>query len=294
MNLDLARCPVCGHNQTLPLRATLPDPMVRCRGCGLLYRQPLPPEERVASAPADERARLELEEHVGARRSWHFRRFLRGAGSPGRLLDVGCGYGFFLRLAGEAGWEAIGVDVDPVAVAYARNRLGVDARSGDLRELGLPKGSFDLATLWNALDFAPDPLELLREVHRVLKDGSQLFIRTPNATWQLLIARAGGLVRRLGWGGAIVAPGAAFIFHETSFSRSTLRRLLKRAGFVALNIRNSPPVKGDPYLGTGRGGEVLITLAKGAVHGLSQCLSFLSAGRWLVGPSLEAYARREG
>ncbi len=144
---------------------------------------------------------------------------------------------------------------DPDAGDYALpsepvDGLHVDLQQGghlgDLRELRLPEGSFDLVTLWNALDFAPDPLELLREVHRVLKGGGQLFIRTPNATWQLLSARAVGLVRRLGWGGMLEAPAdVAFIFHATSFSRSTLRRLLERAGFVPLGIRNSPPVTGD-------------------------------------------------
>lgn len=291
MRREVAHCPVCGDDQAVPVRATLPDPMVRCRACGLLYREPRPPAESFASGPADAGARIGLEERVGARRSWHFHRFLRAAGPPGRLLDVGCGYGFFLRLAREAGWEVTGVDMDPMAVAYARDRLGVTARLGDLRELRVPPGSFDLVTLWNALDFVPDPLELLREVHRVLKGGGQIFIRTPNATWQLLSFRLAGLLNRLGWGAAF-DQRLTFVFHLTSFSRSTLRLLLERAGFVPLSIGNSRPIQGDPYLGLGPGGELLVSLAKLAVHRLAQGVSLLSGGHWLVGPSLEAYARR--
>ena len=94
------------------------------------------------------------------RRSQHFRRFLKGAGRPGKLLDVGCGYGFFLRLAQEAGWEAIGVDPDPQAVAYARSTLRVEALQGDLRDLDFADHSFDLVTLWNVLDYVPDPIPL--------------------------------------------------------------------------------------------------------------------------------------
>ncbi len=45
----------------------------------------------------------------------------------GRLLDIGCGYGFFLKIAEEKGWEAVGVDLDPKGVAYAKERLRVNA-----------------------------------------------------------------------------------------------------------------------------------------------------------------------
>ncbi|MEE8240769.1 MAG: methyltransferase domain-containing protein, partial [Nitrospirales bacterium] len=74
----------------------------------------------VRGAYAAARSSLELEERVGGRRSHQFRRFLDSFPErPGRLLDVGCGYGFFLKMAEEKGWEAVGVDLDPNGIAYA-------------------------------------------------------------------------------------------------------------------------------------------------------------------------------
>jgi len=268
--------------------------MVRCRRCGLLYGNPLPPARERARSSTLDPAEVEREERVGKRRSRHFRRFLAGAGRPGKLLDVGCGYGFFLKLAQEAGWEAIGVDLDPRAVAYAKDRLRVNALEGDLRDFHFPDGSFDLVTLWNVLDYVPDPLDLLEEVHRLLKSGGRIFIRTPNVVWHLLNCRLTGLLKRLGWGAVFdERPYLTFVFHLTSFSRSTLRLLLEHAGFVPLSIGNSPPVEGDPYLGVGPAGELLVRLAKLTVHGFAQGVSILSGGCWLIGPSLEASARRE-
>ncbi len=87
-------------------------------------------------------------------------------------------------------------------------------------------------------------------------------------------------------------PFATFIFHLTNFFRPTLRLLLDRSGFIPLRIRNSPPIPGDPYLGLGPAGEQLVALGKHAVHGTAQALAFLSAGRWLIGPSLKAWGRR--
>jgi SAM-dependent methyltransferase len=295
VNSEALSCPLCGSKEALPLLEILSARMVRCQGCSLAYRTPLAPPGPLASTFAGELADLELEERVGERRSGHFRRFLAAAGQPGKLLDAGCGYGFFLKLAQEAGWEAIGVDLDPRAVAYAKGHLRVNALEGDLRDFHFPDGSFDLVTLWNVLDFVPDPLDLMREVHRLLRVGGQVFIRTPNATWHLLSSRLVGLLKRLGWAAVFgERPYTTFVFHLTSFSPSTLRLVIERAGFVALRIRNSPPVKGDPYLGFGPGGERLLSLAKLGVHGFAQGVSVLSGGSWLIGPSLEASARREG
>ena len=261
--------------------------MVRCRQCGLIYRDPLPSAGR---APAYEEDRLEAgqEEWLGHRRGRNFLRFLDGwAGPPGKLLDVGCGYGWFLQLARERGWEAVGVDVSPQAVRYATERLGVRALCGDLKELQFPAYSFTVVTLWNVLDFVPDPVGLLQEIHRVLEPGGRLFIRIPNSGFQRLSFLL------TGWAWHWERSSSTFVFHLTSFSPASLRFLLRRTGFVPLRVANSPPTWGDPYRVFG-GADRLLAAVKIGVHGLVQGLYFISGGRWILGPSLEAHARREG
>ncbi len=287
-------CPLCGSGEAVPLLQVLSRRMVRCRACGLVYRSPRPVGSVVARSPDADRTDRELEERVGERRSRHFRRFLARAGRPGRLLDIGCGYGFFVQLAQEAGWDAIGLDPDPEAVAYAQARLRVNARCGELGDCCFPDGAFDLVTLWNVLECVPDPLGLLREVHRVLAPGGRVFIRTQNVAWHLLNFRLARTIRRLA-GRPLVGthPYRTFIFNMNSFSRPTLHRLIERSGIVPRRVRNSRPILGDPYVGVGPGTERLMSLAKLGVHGLVQSLALVSGGRWLVGPSLEAWGWRE-
>jgi SAM-dependent methyltransferase len=210
------------------------------------------------------------------------------------LLDIGCGYGFFLKMAEERGWEAVGVDLDPKGIAYSKECLHVNALLGDLKDVRFPNSSFDLVTLWNVLDHIPDPLDLISEIHRVLKEDGYVFIRTPNSGWQYLSFRSAKILRRLGWGKVFDdQPYSTFIFHQTNFSAPTLRLLFNHSGFIPLSIKNSPPIPGDPYLGLGPAGELLVVLGKRAVHAAAQGLAFLSRGRWLIGPSLEAWGRRE-
>ncbi len=281
--LETVPCPLCGAGAGAPVVRAGPRQMVGCSQCGLVYRNPRPP---LLMTQGQEGSGAPEDEWLVERRGVNFHRFLdRWQGAPGRLLDVGCGYGWFLQLAKARGWVVVGVDYSAEAVRHARERLGVDARCGQLQALGFPGGAFDLVTLWNVLEFVPDPVPFLREVHRVLAPSGTLFIRTQNYLFQRL---AFGLTD---WLLRPDRPYRTFVFHANSFSPAPLRLLLGRTSFRLLRLANSPPTPGDPYRAFG-GADRLLTAVKLGVHGLAQGLSLLSRGRWLLGPSLEVYARR--
>lgn len=280
-------CPVCGNGKADPVLRAGPRQMVRCGRCRLVYRSPRPSAEELSHAFAEDAAAAAATGRLDQRRGRNFRRFLdRWEGPPGRLLDIGCGDGWFLRLARERGWETVGTDLSSEAVRQARERLGVDARCGELRSFRFPDRSFKLATLWNVLELVPDPVGFLQEIHRVLEPGGTLFIRTQNYNFQRLSFLLTRWVPRQ-------SPYLSFIFHLTSFAPAPLRLLLRRTGFLPVRVTNSPPTWGDPYQAVG-GAEPLLTAAKVTIHGIVQALYAISGGRWILGPSLEAHARREG
>ena len=285
----MTACPVCEGRNVGVARVSTPPPLVRCRDCGLLFVPLATPDPPRAELSDDERR---LEERVAVRRAPHFDAVLRRAGAPGRLLDVGTGVGTLVRLAGERGWQAVGIDVDPAVVAYARAR-GLDVRLGDLGKLELAAESFDLVTLWNVIDFVADPVAMLHECHRVLVPGGRIFVRTPNVPWQLRGAR---LTRLLGAVGlARLVNGRArwlAIFHRSNFAPATLRFALERAGFGSIALANSVPITGDPYLGLGTTGEAAVRLGKRVVFAAVETAARVSSGRWLLGPSIEAWARK--
>jgi 2-polyprenyl-3-methyl-5-hydroxy-6-metoxy-1,4-benzoquinol methylase len=99
---------------------------------------------------------------------------------PGvRVLDIGAGNGKFLAKARELGWEVVGVEPDPAAVAAARS-LGLDVRKGDVESL-VPEGSsFDVITMSHVIEHLHDPRRVLDLAFSLLKPNGRIYIDTPN------------------------------------------------------------------------------------------------------------------
>jgi SAM-dependent methyltransferase len=95
-----------------------------------------------------------------------------GVGPGARLLDVGCGSGEFCALAVARGARVSGIDAAEGMIAVARRAVpDADLCVGPLEALPWDDGSFDVATAFNALQFAEDVGGALAEVARVVRPG---------------------------------------------------------------------------------------------------------------------------
>ena len=170
-------------------------------GCGLMWLDPIPLEEEIGKAYAKyythaETAKREtgpthvrgkgasllfsLANPINHERERLSLMCLDGV-KPGKLLDVGCGNGVRLARLRSLGWNVVGQDIDPQAVTYAHQTLGLEVYLGDLKDIGFPEMSFDAITLNHVIEHAYDPVALLKECRRLLKAGGQLVLVTPNS-----------------------------------------------------------------------------------------------------------------
>lgn len=95
------------------------------------------------------------------------------------LFDFGCGNGDFLGVAKAAGWEVMGMDLDPQAVSAARAN-GYQVHQGGIEALANLPEQFDMITLSHVIEHVHSPERLLKVCYGRLKPGGILWIETPN------------------------------------------------------------------------------------------------------------------
>ena len=164
----------------------------------------------------------------------------------GRILDVGCADGRYIAGFQRAGWDVMGVEVSPVAAAWAREHFQVPVLEGTLETVDLPDDHFDLVRLKHCIEHLPDPRSALRHVYRVLRPGGYVVIDTDNGDGlrscleigirRLLGSVATRLVKRLmhkelaGRYGRLTPP-----IHLFTFTPASMRRLLKTCNLRVLD-----------------------------------------------------------
>jgi SAM-dependent methyltransferase len=109
-------------------------------------------------------------------------------GAPqARVLDVGCGPGWYLHAISRLyGNDLTAVDADPARVDAASALAVAEVRLGDAQELPFADATFDRVLMSEVLEHLPDDARALREVHRVLRPGGILALSVPHVRYPAL------------------------------------------------------------------------------------------------------------
>ena len=99
----------------------------------------------------------------------------------GRVLDVGCGTGDFLKVCEQTGWTIAGVEPNEKARQVALSKTNLKNCYGSIEELidSNPE-SFDVITLWHVLEHIPNLADFIAKIKAVLKPNGVLIIAVPN------------------------------------------------------------------------------------------------------------------
>jgi SAM-dependent methyltransferase len=114
-----------------------------------------------------------------------------------RVVDLGCGFGWFCRWAREAGASRVlGMDLSEKMLARARADTtgpAVTYEAADLEHLSLPDAGFDVAFSSLAFHYVEDAARLYRTVHHALAAGGRLVFSTEHPVY-MAPTRPGWLV----------------------------------------------------------------------------------------------------
>ena len=223
-------CGLCGSTAGRELYTTKdrlgnsdePFSIVRCEGCGVLRTLPEMSESNLGRFYPDDYWGMPhpTQEWIFSSQSEKTKFVTRCGLSGGRILDVGCGAGYFLRALDAGKWDRFGVETSAAASRMTENQIGRGrVVTGSLVGSSFDGPGFDVVTFWSALEHTNDPRANLKKARRLLKDGGTVIVQLPNAaSYQAQLFDGDWM--------ALDAPR-----HRYHFSFQVLDRLLSETGY---------------------------------------------------------------
>lgn len=174
-------CLICNSDRIHRLNEYFPKhQLLKCKDCDFVFMEKIPTE-------------VELDEHY-AKYDYSGNTFL----SPltvkrydellkefekyretNRILDVGCGRGWFLQVAKQHGWEVYGTEYSDEAIKLNRSK-GIQIEQGSLQASSFEGMQFDVVTSFEVIEHINNPIEEIRYIHKLLRKGGLFYCTTPN------------------------------------------------------------------------------------------------------------------
>jgi 2-polyprenyl-3-methyl-5-hydroxy-6-metoxy-1,4-benzoquinol methylase len=231
--------------------------IIDCKSCGFKHIVPIPTDEEIES--------FYRTKFYGEHKNDYFRRQQQDLDwwnmvfderyqlfenqlkkNQRRILDIGCGPGYFLKCGQETGWDVLGLEPSRLAAEYARS-IGVKVINQSLtKRTAQDLGRFHVVYMNGVMEHLSNPLEFLRLCAELLEPDGLLFTCVANDynPFQRILRDFSGF--QPWW---LVPPE-----HINYFSVPSGTRILEKSGFEIIHSTTTFPIDlfllfGDNYVG---------------------------------------------
>lgn len=219
------QCLICNSSRLKYLDDYKKDFLCKCKDCGFVFAGRVPTQEELI-AHYEGYGRNDYLSPVTIKRYHEILDLFEPVRKTNRLLDIGCGIGYFLEEAKKRGWEVYGTEYTDKAMEICSSK-GIQMHSGMLNPANYEPEGFDVITSFEVIEHIDNPLEETANIGRILRKGGYFYVTTPNFN-SLLRYYLKGEYNIIDW------PE-----HLSYYTPSTLNKLMQTNGFKKIFIQTT-------------------------------------------------------
>lgn len=219
----IAQCTVCCSTELIQPFPTQFPQLFECKLCRHVFAYPMPEDSELnrfyAQYPAYGRVSA-----VTVRRYRELLKSFEDFRKHNRLLEIGCGDGFFLDVARSEGWEVYGTEYNPRSIAVCKSK-GIPIRDGEVRPSDWAITDFDVVLSMEVIEHTRDVRHEAAAMIALCRPGGLLYLTTPNFN---SISR-----RILGANWSVIC----YPEHLQYFNRRSLKKLFNSLGIDTVKVK---------------------------------------------------------
>ncbi|MDB3905897.1 class I SAM-dependent methyltransferase [Crocinitomicaceae bacterium] len=153
--------------------------LVKCKSCNFVFSERIPTLGDLIDYYSNNYQRTSYLSPITVKRYNELLDGFEPFRKTGKLLDVGAGYGFFLEIARERGWEVHGTELTEEAVEHCRGK-GIKMFQGEFHDLDLDPDSYDVIVSIEVIEHINTPKDYVSTAKKILRKGGLFYLTTPN------------------------------------------------------------------------------------------------------------------
>lgn len=231
-------CRICGSIRTKEIDKIHNLSVIFCQECEAYFAHPMSSDEFLRKWYSEEEKKKRWNNDLNLaikanheQNRYNYEEYFRIASETlnldgrGKVLEIGCYSGLFLKKFKDLGYECKGIDLNEGFVRYGKENYGLDLECGTVFDFKFTEKYFDIIIFHQVLEHLSDPKSFLKEVRRILKDDGYIFLSVPN-TGSIIFKLENKFLRDFIKHRFIDMPNHLFYF-----SKKSLKLLLKQTGF---------------------------------------------------------------
>lgn len=220
-----SNCIICNSTHLKDLRDYSKAHLCKCKSCSAVFARDIPSPTDI-ELHYDGYGRKDYLSPITIKRYHEILDQFEPFRKTNKLIDIGCGIGYFLEEAKKRGWEVYGVEITDGAVKICSEK-GINIQKGFLKNLNFKPEMFDIITSFEVIEHINNPKTEFKNFHSILREGGLVYVTTPNFN-SLLRYRLKAAYNII-----------SFPEHLCYYTPRTLKKIFHISGFKTLKIETT-------------------------------------------------------